>query len=1033
MIPNSIIMIPKKLTIKGLYSYSEEAIIDFEQLSQAHIFGIFGNVGSGKSAILEAMMLALYGEVPRLGHAKGDNRNFNILNLKSNNLSVDFEFDAGGKKYRSIVEAKRNSKKFEDVSAPKARRFEWNPEDSVWQPHNFDPAEVIGLKLEHFTKTIIVPQNQFQEFLQLKDTDRAKMMSELFNLERFDLSKKAAALESRNKLKLSEVQTLLDQIGDVTQEHIAEVETQLADLERETANDTVDLEDKQQAETEAQQLKKQFEMFQKFKIQVENCEKQTPQYNALEKQLTDYDYCQIHFHNLLEQIAAITTAVADNERLLTQKNTQFLDNERLLEEAKTVHRTLRIIFDNRYNRLREAEELSHILAIQRAEKSIADNLKRLEMGGTHRENKWTEIEVLKQERTTIEAERATLTLPNILELQALKDWFSTNNRLFKEIETLELHIKKLTEGLDTMGVHHQKLLTTALPLYGENYPLSITLSETVLALKKGIQNREWTKETLNKKVQQERAVLELEKLAFTLTDGQPCPLCGALHHPEVMNVTDVHRVVSGLQKEIDTVSLAIKSLQNIENQVETLHTNSTKVQQDRRLLVLNLTDKHAERKRHLTDFTWTNFSTNDETVLSLAFANADATMKRMQTSEKQLQEKNKKIEEETALLARYDKKINDLNSVIAVEQAQKETLEQQLQTLKLVDFTDMPEQVIAERQKTLVEEVKTVEKQFADTEKQLEKWSETAAILRGGISELERNKTTFDKQFSVLSMTLNDRLAGSDFTDLDAIKAILGLKLNVELERKRLTNFRSESAVIQKSYDELQAELSKKTYNLEAHQALTHKIQELKDRIESQNRQIGGLRTTIADLKDKLKRRTLLETERRALDLRAKNIGEIKRLFYASGFVSYVSTVFLKNLCDTANHRFIRLTNHRLRLEITADNTFLVRDLLNDGQTRHIKTLSGGQTFQAALSLALALADNIQSLTKSPQNFFFLDEGFGSLDKESLQIVFDTLKSLRKENRIVGVISHVEEMQQEIERYVKVFLDEEKGSQLSYF
>jgi DNA repair protein SbcC/Rad50 len=220
---------------------------------------------------------------------------------------------------------------------------------------------------------------------------------------------------------------------------------------------------------------------------------------------------------------------------------------------------------------------------------------------------------------------------------------------------------------------------------------------------------------------------------------------------------------------------------------------------------------------------------------------------------------------------------------------------------------------------------------------------------------------------------------------------------------------------------------------LDTHQALISEIQELNDKIESQNRRIGGFRATIADLKDKLMRRNLLETERRSLDLRAKNIGEIKRLFYASGFVSYVSTVFLKNLCDTANHRFIRLTNHRLRLEITADNTFLVRDLLNDGQTRHVKTLSGGQTFQAALSLALALADNIQSLTKSPQNFFFLDEGFGSLDKDSLQIVFDTLKSLRKENRIVGVISHVEEMQQEIERYVRVVLDEEKGSQLSYF
>ena len=100
------------------------------------------------------------------------------------------------------------------------------------------------------------------------------------------------------------------------------------------------------------------------------------------------------------------------------------------------------------------------------------------------------------------------------------------------------------------------------------------------------------------------------------------------------------------------------------------------------------------------------------------------------------------------------------------------------------------------------------------------------------------------------------------------------------------------------------------------------------------------------------------------------------------------------------------------------------------GKVRSIKTLSGGQTFQAALSMALALADSIQHFTNPSQNFFFLDEGFGSLDKESLEVVFETLKSLRKENRIVGVISHVEEMQQEIDTHLRIINGEENGSRV---
>jgi DNA repair protein SbcC/Rad50 len=1026
-------MIPKKLTIKGLYSYSEEATIDFEQLSQAHIFGIFGNVGSGKSAILEAMMLALYGEVPRLGHGKGDNRNFNMMNLKSNDLCVDFEFEAGGKKYKSIVETKRNSKRFEEVASPRFRRYTWDLENSEWTPTNFNTEEVIGLKLEHFTKTIIVPQNQFQEFLQLKDTERAKMMSDLFNLERFDLSKKAVSLENKNKIKVSEVHIQLEQIGDVSKEQIVDLVTQLNDLELLTNEDTINLKEKIQAETDAQQLKKQFETLTQLKNQLIDFENRTPQYNALEKQLNDYEYCQLHFNHLIEQRELAIKSVNNNAQLLNQKKTEFIDNERFLNETKTLHKSLHPSFDNRHNRLREAEELNHVLTIQKAEKTIDEKTKQVESGMAYANKKRVEIDVLKQERTAIETERSTLKSPNVLELQAVKDWFSKHNGLIKETETLGQQVKKLTESLDTINVNHQFLITNSLPIYGETYPLSITLSETILALKKGIQNRESAKLVSNKKMQRELAVLELENLATTIVEGEPCPLCGSVHHPEVMNATDVHRVVAAIEKGIAELNLTIKHLQNIENQVETLHTTFTKTQNDRKVLLNQITDKRIETEQHAATFIWSNFSKNDEAAVNTAFSTADATVKRIDALNKNVQIKNKKIEEETATLSKYEDKINRLRSDIAVENGQKQTLENQLQTLKLIDFLNVSETTISNKQLAIKEEVKALEKQFAEIEKQVEKRAERDAVLRGGISELERNKTQLDLQLLTVENALNTQLAASNFTDIEAIKSILSVKLNVEFERKRLNNFRTDSNAAQKTHDALNAELNSKQYSLDNHQLLINDIQDLNEKIEFQNRQIGGFKATIADLKTKLNRRNQLETERRALDLRAKNISELKRLFYASGFVSYVSTVFLKNLCETANHRFIRLTNHRLRLEITADNTFLVRDLLNDGQTRHVKTLSGGQTFQAALSLALALADNIQSLTKSPQNFFFLDEGFGSLDKDSLQIVFETLKSLRKENRIVGVISHVEEMQQEIERYVRVVLDEERGSQLSYF
>jgi len=124
----------------------------------------------------------------------------------------------------------------------------------------------------------------------------------------------------------------------------------------------------------------------------------------------------------------------------------------------------------------------------------------------------------------------------------------------------------------------------------------------------------------------------------------------------------------------------------------------------------------------------------------------------------------------------------------------------------------------------------------------------------------------------------------------------------------------------------------------------------------------------------------------------------------------------------------LKLTRQQLGIELAPDNTFVVRDYMNEGKTRSVKTLSGGQTFQASLSLALSLADSIHAQSGTSENFFFLDEGFGSLDKDTLSVVFESLKALRKENRIVGFISHVEEMQQQIETYIRVVNREDKGS-----
>ena len=159
-------MIPKYLKIKGLYSYKTEQEIHFDQLTEAALFGIFGSVGSWKSSILEAITFALYGDTERLNN-KGDERSYNMMNLASDEMSLDFECLAGkeGNRYRFSVRGKRNSKNFRDVKAFDRKAYMrlnegWSPIEA-----NDVAQKVIGLSYDNFRRTIIIPQGRFQYFI----------------------------------------------------------------------------------------------------------------------------------------------------------------------------------------------------------------------------------------------------------------------------------------------------------------------------------------------------------------------------------------------------------------------------------------------------------------------------------------------------------------------------------------------------------------------------------------------------------------------------------------------------------------------------------------------------------------------------------------------------------------------------------------------------------------------------------------------------------------------------------------------------
>ncbi|MFO7729890.1 MAG: AAA family ATPase, partial [Spirochaetia bacterium] len=307
-------MKPLYLSIKGLFSYREEVEIDFQPLTAAGLFGIFGPVGSGKSTILDAITLALYGENDRL-NAK-DSRNYNLMNLQSRKLKVHFRFIHAGQEYLFTVEGSRNSKKYEDVRSFKRRAYKIEDGAAIAlhdDNRSYSAREVLGLSYDNFRRTIIIPQGRFQEFLQLRATDRRTMLKELFSLEKFDLSPATSSLLQEAKGQQIEVQSKLSMMEDVSAQELQRYQSELAVVEEKTE----ELYEKKSAtQKELQKLVQLEQLFSQLKTAesaLETLESQRSEIEERQAKLNQYEECRL-FSAPLQRIDEYITSY----RQLTQ-------------------------------------------------------------------------------------------------------------------------------------------------------------------------------------------------------------------------------------------------------------------------------------------------------------------------------------------------------------------------------------------------------------------------------------------------------------------------------------------------------------------------------------------------------------------------------------------------------------------------------------------------------------------------------------------------------------------------------------------
>ena len=1006
-------MLPLFLSIEGLYSYQEKQIIDFTKLTEAGLFGIFGAVGSGKSSILEAISFALYGDTERLN--KTDKRAYNMMNLKSNQTVIVFEFlNFENRKFRFTTHWKRR-KNFEDTTGIERIAYEWINEK--WIPlESANGAKITNLSYPNFRRTIIIPQGQFKEFLELKGKDRSEMMKEIFQLNKFDLGPQVSHFQTSNNKKLENLKGALSGFETISNESLIQKKEEVQKAKE-------NLLDTKKTHLE---LATKLKLVQEFKVKKIEAKQKEIEYQELSKRkdkiknqqdkLIQYERTSNTFREPLNQIQSLNTEKEslihkiENFQITKEQQSREIDNlEKEFTPILTEFNTLPILRS-------KSEDYNHILQVKENDAKITSLRERLLKGQPFldRTKLAEENTLLELAQTEKQLEDLKLEKIDTNQLIEMEKWYQKKETIFEN----QRQLLKQKEQLEA-EINERQLIFAKF-----NYQ-EIGWEETIANHIKALEAEE-----ANHREQetQLKVQVKLGHFATELNDGQPCPLCGALHHPDPMVVQQIHQELKVNEQQKEELNKRWKEIQNLRDKfsntsqyLDAIRTNLTSLKEN-----LNLVNNSLQT--HNASFIWPNYSLDDTS----AFEAQKQKIKQVEAQTDNFEEKIKQLriqlQKNKDNFEKFQKELSNIQLEIDVIQGISNHSESALKQFSLIDYQEISLQKVLEDKLKSEERIIYVETTYNTLTQKINSFKNKLAEISGQYSSAKDQLSIYNQQLKTRQENIAKLLKEFHFNDITEVYQIIQIPLPVEQMRQEIQQFHVRIEVLENQITSLNDFFAEKNFTEDEIQN-TADLFALKDEeLELQLSLTGGLEKELLHLTLEVGKKEKLLIQFEEISNRGSNLKVLENLFKGNGFVNYVSSIHLKQMCEMANNRFHRLTRNQLSLTINENNEFEVIDFLNNGYRRSVKTLSGGQSFQASLCLALALAENIQVLNKSEKNFFFIDEGFGTQDSESINTVFDTLQYLHKENRIVGIISHVDELKERIPKSLTVVNHSETGS-----
>lgn len=1013
-------MKPISLTIEAFGPYRDSVTLDFNELQNHSMFLISGPTGAGKTSILDAMVYALYGEPS--GEVRKTDAIRSDFAEPQHMTRVDFSFAIGEAQYRverlpkQLVAKKRGT----GMREQNASATVYEMKDGEWKVIATSAAairdtiqRIIGFRKDQFLQVVLLPQGEFRKLLVASTSEREELLHTLFRTELYrrlqDALKSAydeakLGIEENITKQSALLQSILhdEEIPVLTIEHVREL---LKDREPHRETLVVERDKAVAVVDQFNALRNEWALYNQVQQSLIKATNKLDLVKEREKERSSL-HEKVQFLTGLTPSYELYKQLGDKQAVLKTLKTALSDAKKSVEVA-TQHES----------KCTEDYEVlaSHAETIQAKRTALAQLRQQSE--------KFDELALLNQELTTLKSKLETQ------DREKSEAKLQAQHKLVADLEAKLVEVRKQFQANSKAleSIPHIQEQLSQLQRYSE------LLSEKQKA-QNDIDAKEESLATLDESVKNSTVQLErLEHLmaegrAFELVhlvvDNEPCPVCGSIEHPQLASKPELYPTKEEVEEARAVRDGALQKRASEIGQKETL---SIRLHE----LAEQVKDQVSKLKLHIADFSEDTFDSTQQDLssqmnrLTALRKDTEQLTKIITKNEHDLIEGKDKLGK---LEIGHNELLNNLHDVaiqISSVQAKVDGLSKILPTTDLDAWHKQIESLETEIN-TYDEQLKVCKSSLDAAKEQLNAKRGRLEILSAQVQEETKNLDGFYQEYikslQSISVSEDDFIdALGDYKTLDAFR----IELHALDEA-----FSTAQAVYDAALKHAQSVIEpSNTVSDEVYDTAVEKRDNLVGSLAAWDKETKHIETTLASLEELEKAmgeaREKITFLSRLNDL--ANGGE--QGFKNVTFERYVLGAILDEVVYAANLRLQKMSRSRYSLE-RSDYTgggrgkqgldLAVMDAFT-GQSRPANTLSGGETFLASMALALGLADVIQSYAGGiHMDTMFIDEGFGTLDPDTLELAMETLVQLQSSGRLIGMISHVPELKTRIPAHLEV-------------